>query len=298
MKKALTVLNKLIHPPKWVLFTAPAAVFSALIFVFIKGFNDSVPAYIIYCLSAYCLAILVIPLPGAVKKARNGIRTWLSRSQFGKRYLEDLAFRGSIGIFQGMIINFLYVAFRIFVGIRHASVWFITMAVYYLVLGIMRLSLAVSYTRRTPEKEIACYRRTALLLFLLNLPMGAMITLMVMTDSGYSYPGYIIYVSAAYTFYMMIVSVINIFKFRKLGSPILSAAKALNFVTAMMSVLGLQTAMIAQFSSEGESFRIMMNAITGGSVWFGVILTAVCMLFISRKMKIKSEVAPSDTLGK
>lgn len=298
MKKALTVLNKLIHPPKWVLFTAPAAVFSALIFVFIRGFNDSVPAYIIYCLSAYCLTILVIPLPGTVKKVKNGIRVRLSRSQFGKRYLEDLAFRGSIGIFQGMIINFLYVAFRIFVGIRHASVWFITMAAYYLVLGIMRLSLAVSYTRRTPEKEIACYRRTAWLLFLLNLPMGAMITLMVMTDSGYSYPGYIIYVSAAYTFYMMIVSVINIFKFRKLGSPILSAAKALNFVTAMMSILGLQTAMLAQFSSEGESFRVMMNAITGGSVWFGVILTAVCMLFISRKMKIKREVAPSDTLGK
>ncbi len=31
----------------------------------------------------------------------------------------------------GMAVNFLYVAFRIVAGIRYASVWFLTMAVYY-----------------------------------------------------------------------------------------------------------------------------------------------------------------------
>ena len=72
--------------------------------------------------------------------------------------------------------------------------------------------------------------------------MGGMIVLMVRTNSGFSYPGYIIYLSALYTFYAMAVSVINLVKFRRLGSPILSAAKVLNLVSAMMSVLGLQTA--------------------------------------------------------
>lgn len=78
-----------------------------------------------------------------------------------------------------------------------------------------------------------------------------------------------------YTFYAMIVSVINLVKFRKLGSPVLSAAKVLNFIAALMSVIGLQTAMIAQFGTESDSFRKRMNTITGGVIWLLVILTAV-----------------------
>ena len=48
-------------------------------------------------------------------------------------YLTDTAFRGSINIYQGMTVNFFYVVFRVIAGIRYASVWFISMAVYYLV---------------------------------------------------------------------------------------------------------------------------------------------------------------------
>lgn len=87
----------------------------------------------------------------------------------------------------------------------------------------------------------------------------------------------------------MTLSIVNLVKFRKMDSPILSAAKVLNFVSAMMSVLGLQTAMIARFSSEGEEFRIMMNAITGGAVFFIVMVTVAVMVVQSSKIKKKVE---------
>ncbi len=61
MKKALTVLQKLLHPPKWVLFLVPPIVFTALVFIFINGQNNSAPAYLIYGLSAYCLTVLNLP---------------------------------------------------------------------------------------------------------------------------------------------------------------------------------------------------------------------------------------------
>lgn len=285
MKKLLAVINKLLYPPKGVLFLVPPIVFAALIFIFVSGQNMSIPAYPIYGMSAYCLLILVLPLPKVIKRMKAAVMKGLMISAFGKKYVGDIAFRGSISIYQGMIVNFLYVIFRTAVGIRYASVWFISMAVYYLVLGILRLFLIINYRHRNTKAETDCYRRTAWLLFLLNLPMGGMILMMVLTDSGYSYPGYVIYLSAMYTFYTMILSVVNLIKFRKLGSPILSAAKVLNFVAALMSVLGLQTAMIAQFSTESESFRQMMNAITGGIIWVMVILTAVFMLYRCKKMK-------------
>lgn len=154
--------------------------------------------------------------------------------------------------------------------------------------GILHLFLILSYRNRSDIDKLRCYRRTTWLLFLLNIPMGGMIILMVLTNSGYSYPGYAIYISAMYTFYTMIGSIINLIKFRKFGSPILSAAKVLNFIAALMSVLGLQTAMIAQFGTESDSFRKMMNAITGGVIWLVVILIAVYML--CRSHTIKNEV--------
>lgn len=285
MKKALEVLQKILHPPKWALFFAPPVVFAALIYIFLTGQNNSTPAYVIYSMSAYCLTVLVLPLPRLIRNAKVSVMRRINGMAFGGRYVNDLAFRGSVSIYRGMTVNFLYVLFRIVVGIRYASVWFISMAVYYLVLGVLRLSLILSYRQKVNINELRCYRRTAWLIFLLNIPMGGMITLMVLTNSGYSYPGYVIYLSAMYTFYTMVTSVINLVRFRRLGSPILSAAKVLNFIAALMSILGLQTAMIAQFSVESDSFRKTMNVITGGVIWLCVILTAVYMLRRSRKMQ-------------
>ena len=292
MKNILAVLDKLLHPPKWVLLTLPPIVFAALTYVLLKGQKSCTLTYMIYCMSAYCLTIWILPLPRLFRKAKAYTMHRLTGTVFGGKYVGDLAFRGSVSIYQGMMVNFFYVVFRIFVGIRYASVWFLTIAIYYLLLAIMRLSLILSYRNRNMKSELRCYRRTAWLLFLLNIPMGGMIVLMVLTDSGYSYPGYVIYLSALYTFYTVILAIVNLVKFRKLGSPILSAAKVLNFVAALMSLLGLQTAMISQFSNEGENFRRIMNALTGSGVWIAVILTAVYMLLHSRKMKEVKSVDP------
>ena len=95
--------------------------------------------------------------------------------------------------------------------------------------------------------------------------------------------------SAFYTFYTMVISVLNLVKFRKLGSPILSVAKVLNFIAAMMSILGLQTAMISRFSENGEAYRKMMNTITGGFVYGIVIVIAITMLLHSKKSQKKVE---------
>ena len=286
--------QKLLHPSKWVLIFVPPLSFAALIFIFATQTTRSASAYMIYCMSAYSLTIWLAALPRLIKEMKTAIMTSrfmrkVSSSKITGRYLNDLAFRGNVSIYQGMAVNAFYVVFRIVAGIRYASVWFISMAVYHLVLGGLWAYLVVCYRRRDPELERRCYHTTAWLLFLLNFPMGGMIVLMVRTNSGYSYPGHIIYITAMYTFYAMTLSVINLVKFRRLGSPVLSAAKVLNLTSAMMSVLGLQTAMIARFSADGEDFRRMMNAITGGAVYGTVILIAVYMLFHSRRSEGKVE---------
>jgi len=299
MKKAKIILRRLLFTPVWALFIIPPAAFAALIFIFVTDSTESAAAYIIYCMSAYSLAVCLARFPAAVRAVRrflsnaaekSAIVRKLRSTAFGENYFGSLAYRARISTYTGMTVDFLYALFRIISGIGGGSVWFISMAAYHAVLGALRVHLIVccrkceKYSERERRAyEFRCYGRTAKLLFLLNIPMGGMILLMIKTNSGYSYPGYVIYLSALYTFYMFTVSVINLARFRRLGSPILSAAKALNFIAALMSVLGLQTAMIARFSSDNEEFRKLMNTLTGGGVYLAVAAAAVYMTVRARR---------------
>ena len=296
MEKALTVLHKLLHPPKWVMFLLSPVVFAVLALIFITGQNNCAAAYPVYGSSAYCLTVLILPLPRQIRSAKNAVMRRIGGTAIGGKYLTDPAFRGDVSLCRGITVNFLYALFRMIVGIRHASVWSVSLAVYHFVLGFLRLLLISGYRRRGKTEERTYYRRTARLLFLLNIPMGGMILLMVLTNSGYTYPGYVIYLSALYTFYTVTMFAADLIRCRRLGSPLLSAARVLRFIAALMSVLGLQTAMITQFSAGDDTFRRTMNAVTGGSVWLFVILTALCMLYRSRKTK--NEVSPVEPIRK
>lgn len=201
------------------------------------------------------------------------------------RYIRDAQFRSLAGIYIGLTVDILYAAFRAIVGLRYGSRWFLSMAVYYAVLGMLRAYLIFGMRRAAPlgssERlyyEYSCYRRTGFMLLALNAAMGAMISLMVIANLRYNYPGYIIYLSALHAFYMFISAIVNLAKSRRFGMPILSAARAVNLVAAMMSMLGLQTALIARFSPDTEMYPRRMNAITGGVIYIGVIAMAIYML--------------------
>lgn len=284
------IIKRIFNPANWMLFIISVVSYTALIFIFVHEKTESILAYLIYGMSAYSFTAFCIALPEAIRKTaqkiqRSRMMKWLLSSKTADRYRSDLAFRGNISIYQGMAANFLYMIFRAVTGIYYASVWFISIAVYYLMLGAIRAYLVICYKQRDNKDETICYRNTAWSLFLLNIPMGGMIALMIRTNSGFSYPGYVIYLSALYTFCTLIIAVRNVIKFRKVGSPILSAAKVLNFIAAMMSILGLQTAMISQFSTNGEDYRKMMNTITGGFVYGIVLVIAIYMLLRSRNIR-------------
>ena len=98
-----------------------------------------------------------------------------------------------------------------------------------------------------------------------------------MAGLGESMAAYIIYCMSAYSLTVITAAVI-----RSWGR-IKKWAASLAPVRWAMSVPGLQTAMIAEFSEKSEEFRILMNSITGGVVYITVIITAVYMLLRVRR---------------
>ncbi len=211
----------------------------------------------------------------AAQRVKHHVKR-LKASPWVQRYRADRTFRRTVSLYQGMALNGLNALFRMILGLWCASHWLLSMAAYHGVLGAMRAYLIFSRKRQRPEQP--CYRRIAWLLMLLNCPMGGMIVLMVYTDAAYSYPGTLIYLSALEAFVALGMAISGLIRFRREESPIFSAARVLNFVSAMMSILGLQTALIGRFSEQGEGYRQLMNALTGAGVEVCVIACAVLML--------------------
>ena len=96
--------------------------------------------------------------------------------------------------------------------------------------------------------------------------------------AAFAYPEYVLYSIALYAFYAAISATVNLIRYKKLGSPVISAAKVISLAAACSSVYGLQTALLAAFSGGQKDFAKTMNVITGTAIYLFVCGIAVFML--------------------
>ena len=288
MKKLLKKIFFL-PPVPTLLISVPAY---GLVIYALAGENVApVIAYISYFVSAYALIITVTEITSVVRLCRQGIgRHPIVRKALGMpligRYLKEDMFRAEAALYQGFFINLLYVGIKMFSGILYRSVWFITLAVYYILLAVMRASL-LHYVRKDGKDKISEWRRYRLcgiILLFMNVALTGIVILAVRQNSGFEYPGMLIYVMAMYTFYATITAVRNVVKFRRYGSPVMSAAKVINLTAALVSMLSLETAMLTQFgAADDPKFRQIMTASTGAGISLCVLGMAVFMIVWSTK---------------
>ena len=304
VKKALKkILKKLfcLPPVPTLLISVPAY---GLVIYALAGKNvEPVIAYAAYFLSAYAFIITVTGITGIVRFVRQGIdRHPLVRKALGiplvSRYLREDMFRAETGLYQGFFINLLYAGIKMFSGILYRSVWFITLAVYYILLAVMRASL-LHYVRKAGKDKVSewkRYRLCGIILLFMNIALAGIVILVIYQNSGFEYPGMLIYVMAMYAFYAAIMAVRNVVKFRKYGNPVMSAAKVINLTAALVSMLSLETAMLTQFGAADDPlFRQIMTASTGAGISLVVLGMAVFMIVRStRQMKCMKQEKEMD----
>ena len=292
MKRVKEIMKRIffLPPIPTVVISVPAFI---LVFVMLGTGSSSVLAYISYLLSAYAMVITVTGFKGVARAVRNGIENLppvikLRSTPLGKRLLGDVIFRSEITLHSGLCMNLLYTALNLFSGIRYRSTWFIALAFYYMLLSVMRAVL-VCYVHSRPigediSSELRHYRVCGIILLFMNQALVGIVVAMVTQNRGFSYSGLLIYMMALYTFYITIAAVVNVVKFRKHGSPILSAAKVISLTAALVSMLSLATAMLAQFGQDDEEeFRRIMIGAFGGAVCAVVLAMAIYMIVRSTK---------------
>ena len=178
--------------------------------------------------------------------------------------------------------NFFFGLFELISGLYFKSWWFITLAIYYLILCLMRFSFLKSINQDNKYKKL---RATGLVLLFLNFVLIGMIILIIEQDRSFIYANYLIYVVALYDFYLIINSIIHVFKTKNNKNPLIIAHKFLNLTVAMISILSLEVAMIYQFGNNDSHFKLLMTSYTGFAIaiintWMSIILIkkANCVL--------------------
>ena len=122
-------------------------------------------------------------------------------------------------------------------------------------------------------------RLCACILLTVNLALSAAVLMMVYSHRGLEYPGVLIYAMALYTFYVTISAIVELVRFRKYRSPVLSMTKIIKTASALFSLLLLETAMLSRFGTDmpSEHRQIMIMA-TGGGIAAAVIGMASYMI--------------------
>lgn len=278
-----------LRPVPTLLISVPS--YALVIYALAKEDVHPVIAYAAYFLSAYAFVITVTGITGIICLVRQGIGNHpFVRKMLGiplvERYLKEDTFRAETALYQGFFINLLYAGIKMFSGILYGSVWFITLAVYYILLAVMRASL-LHYVRKNGKdkaSEWQRYRLCGIILLFMNVALTGIVILVVRRNSGFEYPGMLIYIMAMYAFYAIIIAVRNVIKFRRYGSPVLSAAKVTGLMAALVSMLSLETAMLTQFgAADDPMFRQIMTASTGAGISIIVLGMAVFMIVRSTK---------------
>ena len=281
-------MKKIFNPSKILGFIIFNLSFILLIYVFVRHLEDTPLAYITYLLSTYALIIFIVWFCKACKFSNN----FLKNTKLYQLYQSNYTTVTKTSIYFSTALNVGYSIFNFCVGVYYGSVWFITFAIYYLLLFIMRLSLVHNIKEFGVNKlqEYKKLKRCGIVLLLLNIVLVGIIILIIHNNQEITYAGSIIYIVALYDFYLIIVAIINAINYRKNASPVLQASKFINLTVAMVAMISLEVAMISKFSDD-SSLKMTMTGALGFVVCLINFLISLYMIInASKNMK---KIAPN-----
>ena len=285
------VANKILFPSVWIIVFLGILSAIGLAYVFMNRAEEillAIPVYVIsfYTLSVACLYFIFI-FPSQYKSIKEKVL----KKQFVNRYINDLEYRNKASLFCSLAVNLLYVTVNVIYAFLNHTAWFGILAVYYLILSVMRFLLARYVYKnklwQDEETELKYTRLCGIILTTLNLVLSGAVLMILYQKKGFEYIGILIYVMAAYTFYITVTAIIDLVKYRKYNNSILSVTKVIKLASALVSMLSLETAMFAQFGTDmSVSSKQLMIALTGAGISIVIIVMSV-MLIVGTTNKIK-----------
>lgn len=282
MDKWKAILWKLLFPGTvWIFLLFNASAMLLFCAFAVEGCPAAV-AYVSYVLSAYTLTVVCARMPAIFKRAKKRVY----KNKYANRYLTEKELRIRISLYGGLLLNICFAVFKVVMGVLYRSKWLFAMAGYHTILSGMRFLLV--YRDQNNQKEetdrerwlwgLHSYRVCGWLMLLLNIAISVIVVIVVLDKQTITYPGFMIYAIAAYTFYCLTMAIINMVTYWKRHNPVFSAVKRIEMAKALVSLFTLQVAMLTQFGIADALENRLANAATGSVVCVAITVMAVLML--------------------
>ncbi len=204
---------------------------------------------------------------GTVNAAKRFLRRWKAEYDF-KTYLTAA---GSLAV------TLIFALYNGFLGIRHGSLWYGTICVYYIMLTLLRGSI-VTAAKRFPQREAMKAARNkaalliSLLLLILNISLIVPISIMVRQQKPVSLTLVPAIAMATYTTYKVIMASVNLRRRKASADSLVWLLRTIGFIDALVSILTLQNALIMVHSNGEDLGMLPLTAITSAIVWVAVLL--------------------------
>ena len=247
---------------------------AGLVWVFAAGRENWVPAYFLYALSAYCLSALCVKLPAALRSGK----AWLSSHPNLMALLENKDLHFKLELYFEQFLNFAYGVFKIASGVILGSAWIGCDGIYNMAQALIQLFQILR--RRKPGTMVQqwkSYRFCGVLILLMHLTLIGIVFQMVNWNRVEESGEIMIIATAAFAFYKIVSSFIELARDRKHGHPVDSSVRMLELSQAIFAMFSLQAGLLHTFGT-GEKWEHWMNLAVGCVVCLLTVAMGIYMI--------------------
>lgn len=247
--------------------------------------QDDPLAIISYVTAFYALCVWVLRIPKMVGRLKKFKR----ENRYVSVWENDVSKRVKVSLYASLVWNCGYAVVQIALGVRDKSLWFFFLALYYILLALMRF-LMVNHVRKYEvgekrREEIYKYRICGIIFLMMNLAVSGMMFYMIFRLERTSHGEVATIALATYTFTQLTFAIVNCVKYRKYHSRIYSATKAISLTSAVVSVISLESVMLNEFSKEAMSREVqrLFLILTGAGISAFIVVVAIYMIYSANR---------------
>ena len=218
--------------------------------------------------------------------------------RFLGRWKAEYVFKTYMSAACSLAATLFFAFYNGYLGIHHASLWYGTICIYYIMLTLLRGSIIASARMidRSKAQEIArnkAFLAISFLLLILNISLIVPISIMVRQQKPVSMTLVPAITMAAYTTYKVSMASINFGKRKASQDVLVRLLRTISFIDALVSILTLQNTLIMVCSNGADQEMLLLTAVTSALVWASVLFMSLSVI-IKGIGRIKANKDPND----
>jgi len=202
---------------------------------------------------------------------------------FIEKWKSDYDFKTMTVSSVSLAVTLVFALYNGFLGIRHSSLWYGSICIYYLILMGIRGLLILSEKRLSRRGDSGpavrrVYIAAALCLLFLNISLIVPVSMMVRLQKPVNMTLIPAIAMAANTTYRIVLASVNLRRRKRSSDSLLRLLRIIDFIDALVSVLLLQNTLIVINSKGSASGMTQLTAFTSAAVMIAILTISFAAL--------------------